>query len=128
LLGYGAHTKRRLFWFSVLLAVVPADTRGVSSAERQAAAPANHESAFLGTLLDSLAGDAYQPDRWSPLPIDTVFSEGWDEPWVAGHDDRLVYPDDAAARMCRRSSGSKRSSCQPTRRNRAVAIPLAGQR
>jgi hypothetical protein len=83
LLGYGAHTTRRLFWSSAFLAVVLADTRGVSNAEPQAAAPANHESAFLGTLLDSLAGDAYQPGRRSPLPIDTLFSEGWDEPWVA---------------------------------------------
>jgi hypothetical protein len=47
---------------------------------------------------------------------------------VAGRGDRLVYPDDAAARMCRRPSGSKRSTCQPTRRNRAVAIPLADHR
>ena len=33
---------------------------------------------LLGTLSESLAGDVYEPGRWSPLPIDTFFSEGWD--------------------------------------------------
>jgi hypothetical protein len=46
--------------------------------------------------------------------------------FVAGDDNSLVYPDDAAASTCRRPSGSQRSTCRPTRRNRAVAIPLAG--
>jgi hypothetical protein len=48
--------------------------------------------------------------------------------FVAGRNDWLVFPDDAAARMCRRPSGSPRSTCQPTRRNRAVTIPLTGYR
>ena len=46
--------------------------------------------------------------------------------FVAGRDDSLVYPDDAAAHTCRRPGGSQRSTCRPTRRNRAVTIPLAG--
>jgi hypothetical protein len=46
--------------------------------------------------------------------------------FVAGGDNSLVYPDDAEARTCRRPSRSQRSTCRPTRRNRAVTIPLAG--
>ncbi len=47
---------------------------------------------------------------------------------AAGSDDWLVYPDDTTARKCRPPSASERSTCQPTRRNRAVTIPLAGHR
>jgi hypothetical protein len=46
--------------------------------------------------------------------------------FVDGRDDSLVFPDEASARTCRRPSGTHRSTCQPTRRNRAVTIPLAG--
>jgi hypothetical protein len=79
----GVDTARRWFWSSVLLVVVLAGTRVVPSAEPEVAATTNRGSTFFGTVLDSLGGDAYRPGRSSPLPIDTLFSEGWDEPWVA---------------------------------------------
>jgi len=35
------------------------------------------------TLRESLLGNAYaEPSTWRPLPLGTLFTEGWDEAWV----------------------------------------------
>jgi hypothetical protein len=73
---------------AIVLVILVAVSRGLAGAQSSpvdAQASRNpRDLGFLGTLVESLAGNAYDPSRWSPLPIDTFFSEGWDEPWVAG--------------------------------------------
>ena len=32
---------------------------------------------------ESLAGDVYASDRWRPLDMRTLFSDGWNEPWAS---------------------------------------------
>jgi hypothetical protein len=38
-------------------------------------------SPLTDVILESLFGEA-DPDLWRPLPLSTLFSEGWREPWV----------------------------------------------
>jgi len=42
------------------------------------------DMSFVDIVLDSLAGDVYAPERWTPLPFGAFFSEGWDQPWAGG--------------------------------------------
>src|SRR5262249_59561213 len=53
-----------------------------ASTRTSAAAPPDMN--FLDVARESLAGDVYAPGRWHPLPLATLFSEGWDEPWAGG--------------------------------------------
>jgi hypothetical protein len=41
------------------------------------------EMSLLGTIADSLFGDVYAEGRWRPLSLNTLFTEGWLEPWAA---------------------------------------------
>jgi len=34
-------------------------------------------------VRESLRGDVYEPDRWRPLGLLSLFSEGWTEPWAS---------------------------------------------
>ena len=36
---------------------------------------------IFGTITESIFGQP-DPDDWRPLPLSTLFSEGWNEPWV----------------------------------------------
>jgi hypothetical protein len=42
------------------------------------------EYALIDTIYESVFGDAYNPDAWRPLRLDTFFSDGWFEPWAGG--------------------------------------------
>jgi hypothetical protein len=51
------------------------------------AGPAGHAPArsTLDVILESLFDDVYSPEaqaRWTPLPLRTSFTEGWDQPYV----------------------------------------------
>ena len=49
-----------------------------------AASPARREYTFLEAVKESLVGDVYaEPERWRSLSYGTLFTEGWDEPWVS---------------------------------------------
>ncbi len=39
------------------------------------------EMGILGTIAESIFGQP-DPDTWRPLPLSTLFSEGWNEAWV----------------------------------------------
>ena len=39
------------------------------------------ETGFFETIRESIFGKA-DPDTWRPLPLSTLFSEGWNEAWV----------------------------------------------
>jgi hypothetical protein len=84
--GVGRRALVLVLFIPVLVAILLAGSSGVSGAQSEpdGTMPDRnpHDAGVLGTLFESLAGDAYEPGRWSPLPIDTLFSEGWDEPWV----------------------------------------------
>lgn len=72
------------FLLVVLVASIPGPVGG-QAPPSAAMAPRNATSpGLLGTVFESLAGNARDSRRWSSLPIDTFFDEGWDEPWVAG--------------------------------------------
>ena len=46
--------------------------------------PSQSERSFLSAAIKSLTDDVYaEPSRWKPLSLGTLFSEGWDEPWVS---------------------------------------------
>ncbi len=52
-----------------------------------AAVPAGYSSSLsaLDVIRESIFGDIYSPEalaRWTPLPLSTFFTEGWDQPYV----------------------------------------------
>src|SRR2546428_9819101 len=45
---------------------------------------ARGEYSVFDAAKESLFGDPYSdPDRWQPLSLGTLFTEGWDEPWIS---------------------------------------------
>ena len=50
----------------------------------RSAAAERDERDFFGMVGQSLAGDVYDPAKWSELELGTFFSEGWNEPWASG--------------------------------------------
>jgi hypothetical protein len=42
---------------------------------------ATHQSDCV--ICESLAGDVYEPGRWRPLELGTLFTDGWDESWAS---------------------------------------------
>lgn len=42
------------------------------------------ETRRLDTIKESLCGNASAEGKWRPLTLDTIFSEGWNEPWAGG--------------------------------------------
>jgi hypothetical protein len=42
------------------------------------------EVGVLQAAAESLTGDVYaEPSRWRPLSLETLFSEGWNQPWAS---------------------------------------------
>src|SRR5207247_140006 len=45
---------------------------------------ARAEYSVFDAAKESLFGDPYSdPDRWQPLSLGTLLTEGWDEPWIS---------------------------------------------
>jgi len=45
---------------------------------------ARREYSVFDAAKESLFGDPYSdPDRWQPLSLGTLLTEGWDEPWIS---------------------------------------------
>jgi hypothetical protein len=61
----------------------PATVPGPAHYPAYGAAPtaAPVQMGFFDTITDSLFGQP-DPNSWRPLPISTLFSEGWNEAWV----------------------------------------------
>ncbi len=51
------------------------------------------EVGFCQAAAESLTGDVYaNPERWKSLSIYTLFSEGWNEPWVSPPPAKATLP------------------------------------
>src|SRR5882724_9800500 len=62
----------------------PGWTVGVPAQVGMSPVSARREYSVFDAAKESLFGDPYSdPDRWQPLSLGTLFTEGWDEPWIS---------------------------------------------
>src|SRR6266446_2845459 len=62
----------------------PGWTAGVPAQVGMSPVSARREYSVFDAAKESLFGDPYSdPDRWQPLSLGTLFTEGWDEPWIS---------------------------------------------
>jgi len=77
-----AKTGLLMGFFLVVLCAVP---RAVIAEDApQLGETSQSERGVCRAAIESLTGDVYaEPSRWQALSLGTLFSEGWDEPWVS---------------------------------------------
>lgn len=71
-------------WRGAVVLVAAVLLAGPAVAAEDAVGAEPRRTGFFAAAVESLTGDVYaNPERWRPLSWGTLFSEGWDEPWVS---------------------------------------------
>jgi hypothetical protein len=78
------NAKNGLLMVLLLMVLCAAPLTAIAEDTPQLGEPQQSERGVLRAAIESLTGDVYaEPSRWQPLSMGTMFSEGWNEPWVS---------------------------------------------